>query len=178
MGQGERQWRSDPGVVTWDIMEISHPIFHDIIKSIIQFECEDVFEICKTLPETKDSRIFKSGYWEFKESHQEHIIETQRTPFAKADGVWIFRTRQNVYPSNQEYRIIHEVKTGKYDLTKVYAKAYAWQGSQLWIWGWPTRHLQNMPNATFSKNIRQINISALEPIYTRLLTRFIEQSKI
>lgn len=158
-------------------MEISHPVFHDIIKSILQFQYEDVFEICRNLPETKDSRIFKSGYWEFKKSHQEHIIETQGVPFAKADGIWTFKTKQNTYPANQEYRIVHEVKTGRYNITEVYSKAYAWQGSQVWIWGWPTQHLQNIPGPTISKNIRQISISTLKPVYTQLITRFLNQLK-
>lgn len=155
---------------------ISNPIFHDIIKSIIHFDCDEVYKICKNIKGLKDSRIFTNTFWEFDKSDQEYLVETTRMGISKADVIWSFKSKEKAYPPNPHYRIVHEVKTGEYDVAKVYGKAYTWSNSQVWIWGWQVHHDRNIPFGLLAKNVKQIDINILKPLYTTYLKQFLAQS--
>lgn len=154
-------------------MEISHPVFHDIIKAVIHYDREKVFEVCRGYPITKDSRIFRNSYWRFDTSDQEHLMQAQNRILTKADVVWFFSPSEVVYPLNQQYIIIHEVKTGNYNTTEIFEKYYAWNNSQIWIWGWPKYHQENPPRILkLKRSVRQCDISLLKPLYQPLLIQF------
>lgn len=111
----------------------------------------------------------------FDTSDQEHLMQAQNRILTKADVVWFFSPREVVYPLDQKYMIIHEIKTGNYNITEIFEKYYAWGNSQIWIWGWPMYHNKNQPKTQkLKRSVRQCDIALLKPHYRPLLMHFAE----
>ena len=135
---------------------ISNPILHDIIKSEIDHNYVDIKRICENeiLP-VKTSRLFKGDYWTLINSRQEQLNKK----WYQADAVWFFEGK-----NGDAYYIIHEIKTGGYDINEVYKKYYNGMNSQIWIWAWRQKHLENGLGNINKRKIKLLNIEYLIPI--------------
>lgn len=131
---------------------ISNPIFHDTLKSLIDHYYVDVFNVCKTIPVLKNSKIFKpNAFWKLNEKRQEHILHPKFRYLSKADAVWFFTPSRQPTATDYQlnidvpYHIIHEVKTGGYNIDEVFHKYYMGLDSQIWIWGWNKINVDTFP---------------------------------
>jgi hypothetical protein len=137
---------------------LSNPHLHDFIVSILHHSAKDVFPIMGTIPELNNSKLFRE--YELEKSLQEHIINKYVTIYnpethkyhkelahsAKADAIWFFRSTK--YENNIVFKevVVHEVKTGHYNLLNVfenylseYHKAtidHTYVAIRLYIWAW------------------------------------------
>lgn len=147
---------------------ISSPILHDIIKSELDHNANAVFELCRTIDPVKQSNIFKKDYWLFREARQEQINHRYR----QADAVWYFQGQKN-----DNYYIVHEVKTGNYSALDVFNKYRLGMAGQIWIWSWRSKNNHHILGESYKRQIKLIDIEYLVPmlrkdlyyIYTRLL---------
>lgn len=139
---------------------ISNPILHDIIKSELNYKADSVFDICKTIPSVKTSNLFTKHYWEFKESRQEQL----NSRYYQADVVWYFDGKKN-----DNYYIVHEIKTGVYNTEEIYKKYRTGMSGQIWVWGW-----NNINNETEdNKKIKKLDIEYLIPLVLNDLHKLI-----
>lgn len=106
---------------------ISNPILHDIIKSELTFRADEISKLCKGHPTLKKSNLFTKSYWQFKEARQEQLNKRYR----QADCVWFYDG-----PENNNYYVVHEVKTGYYEVSEIYEKYKTGMTGQIWILGW------------------------------------------
>jgi hypothetical protein len=114
---------------------LSKSVLHDEIKSIINYYPEEILSICKTIPKIKDSNIVKGDHWKFIQSRQEQINNRWR----QADVVWFFSDDKD-----NPFYIVHEVKTGLFDIEDIYRKYHTGMTVHIWIWA-------------FNKNIKEAN---------------------
>jgi hypothetical protein len=134
---------------------ISDPILHDIIKSELTHKSEVVFNLCKSIPSLKNSNLFKKDYWQFKEARQEQL----NSRYYQADAVWYFDGQKN-----DNYYIVHEVKTGRYNVLDIYNKYRTGQSGQIWIWGWKQINDTKVLAANYPRKIKLVDIEYLKPI--------------
>jgi len=134
---------------------ISNPILHDIIKSELDYNAKAIFELCKTAPSVKNSNLFKKDYWTFKESRQEQL----NCRYHQADCVWYFDGKKN-----DNYYIVHEVKTGRYSISDIYSKYRTGNSGQIWIWGWKEINDTKVLAGTDARKIKRIDIELLKPL--------------
>lgn len=134
---------------------VSSPILHDIIKSELNHNSNAIYNLCKEIPAIKNSNLFKKDYWEFKEARQEQL----NIRYYQADGVWFFDGQQN-----DNYYIVHEVKTGGYDIDGVYKKYRTGMSGQIWIWGWKQINDSKTLGKEYQRKIKLIDIEYLKPI--------------
>jgi len=140
------------GVARKALAMISNPILHDIIKSELAHNADAIFNICKTIPNVKNSNLFKKDYWQLKESRQEE----RNKRYYQADCVWYFDGQKK-----DNYYIVHEVKTGGYSIDNVYNKYRTGMSGQIWIWGWEQI---NNNKSIDRKYQRKVKIIPLETI--------------
>lgn len=117
----------------------SHPILHEIIKAHLVYNAKDILSFCSTLPQLKRSRIFlpESPHY-FFDARQEWFAGGLHHP---ADAVWRFFAEGFAFPS---YYIIHEVKTGKYNLIEEMEKHYINHNHvSFYIWAYKKYHTEN-----------------------------------
>jgi len=138
-----------------DIVMISNPILHDIIKSEIDHRARLVFDICKDIPVLKKSNLFKKDYWSFSEARQEQLNRR----YYQADVVWFFEGKEM-----DNYYIVHEIKTGYYEFSEIYQKYRTGMNGQIWIWGWNKINNTKMLPDKFKRKIRIIDIEYLKPL--------------
>ncbi len=160
---------------------ISNPILHDIIKSELDHNKEEILSICKHIPCLSQSNLIKNPVRKNLVSIQEHQYNSKQRYNIKFDCLWVFTNEDiKTTPINEivdrGFKVIHEVKTGNYDLDEITNKYYTGMSSQIWIWGWREKHLKNLPLGdpiTFGhKKLREgqiklLNIENLVPIITR-----------
>jgi len=144
---------------------ISNPILHDIIKSELNHNSNAIYNLCKEIPAIKNSNLFKKDYWQLKETRQEE--PNQR--YYKADCVWYFDGKKN-----DNYYIVNEVKTGKYELSEVYKKYRTGMSGQIWVWGWKQINDTKVLGETYQRKIKLIDIEYLKPILIKDLTTILE----
>jgi hypothetical protein len=135
---------------------------HDIIKVYLDRYNESFFELCRTIPEVKKSRIFAVDTpYKLYHSYAESMITSK-----PADVVWFLKTDN---PGYKPYRIIHEIKTGSYDIKQEIRKHYCNDTHvQFWIWGGIKEHKQNKIPIGY-RNIKQIDITRLFRFINELL---------
>ena len=139
---------------------ISTPILHNIIKAYLVYDAEHILNLCSTLPQTKSSRIFlQTSPHKFVDAREEWFVDGIKYP---ADAVWRFATYYNDQTQFPSYYIIHEIKTGKYNIIEEMHKHYIHNNHvQLYIWAYPRYHNYNeKPPGTF---VKLLNINSLKP---------------
>lgn len=127
----------------------SSPILHDIIKAYLTYDFRAIFSFCATLPQVRRSRIFlPTTPHRLMESRQEWFLDGIRYP---ADAVWIFKNDWEI----GSYYIVHEIKTGKYDIKEEIRKHYIHHNHvSFWIWAYPQFHTKNeVPAKHFIKKL-------------------------
>ena len=117
--------------------KLSKSILHDIIKSCINYYPHEIIEICKTIPSVKNSNILKETCWSFVESREEVPNVKQR----QADVVWFYKDK-DLNP----FYIVHEIKTGAYDIDEIYKKYHTGMTVQIWIWSLHNFYPNPRPN--------------------------------
>jgi hypothetical protein len=176
----------------------SDDFFHDIIKSLLHRRYQEIFEICKTIPITKNSTLIKgSKSWAFQKPDQEVLTSSKFRNYAKMDDIWYFgysdeRIKYFVENSSYEiqnilsrkYLIIHEIKSGFYTLEDVYGKYYSGMDTQIWIWAWEKYHKMALSMAKPEPlkkvkhgAIKQINIEYIIPMCIDELERTLNKLK-
>lgn len=137
---------------------LSGPIFHDMVKSILQWDSPIIYELCKTIPSLKSSNLLTGKAWMFDPSwvYQEHQANAAHRFGVKMDVVWRFRNKEN---DKHEFWVTHEVKTGRFDPDEIKEKYYRWQSSQIWIWGW-----ERYAPTTLPRSVRFAPLESLSPI--------------
>ena len=146
---------------------ISTPLLHDFIVSIIHHSAKEVFPLMRNIPQLNNSKLYKDYCLE--KSLQEWIINQKKSIYdpsvrkytstitnsTKADAIWLFRSTK--YENNILFKdvVVHEVKTGHYDLKKVfdhYLSTYhkatidgEYVSIRLYIWAWKYHIEQQLP---------------------------------
>lgn len=142
-------------------MMLSDPLLHDNIKGLLNYHYNEVFHYCKTSNVFKGSNFFTKSTWTLKKTDIEYFFE--KTP-KRADCIW-YLERTGTYPTDRFY-IIHEVKTGKYNLQKVYKDHYIGNNSQIWVWAWLNIHLNQKETP---RNVRLVPIEIIQPLVIKNL---------
>lgn len=132
---------------------IGNPILHDIIKSELHYNAKTILDICKTIPQIKTSNLFKKDYWQFKEARQEQLNQK----YYQADCVWFFDGKKN-----DNYFIVHEVKTGNYSVLDIYNKYHTGNSGQIYIWGWKDINDNKIIGESYQRKIKIIDIEYLK----------------
>ncbi len=151
----------------------SHPILHDIVKSFLVRDAEYILKtICPTIPDLKYSRIFKpTTPHKFFDAREEWFVDGFRYP---ADAVWRFKSIYKPNDTIPSYYIIHEVKTGNYDLETEMEKHYVHKNHTLfYIWAHPYYHRRN-PKVPHSY-VKQIDINVLQPYIIKNTIEILKQ---
>ena len=130
----------------------SKSVLHDIIKSIVNYYPEEIMEICKTIPKVKDSNILNKGHWIFKESRQEQI----NIEWKQADVVWFYEDADH-----NAFFVVHEIKTGTYDIEEIYKKYHTGMNVQIWIWAFSKKILET-PQENYHKSVRIVPINFIQ----------------
>ena len=140
---------------------ISNPILHDIIKSELTFRADEISKLCKEHPTLKKSNLFTKSYWQFKEARQEQLNHRYR----QADCVWFYDG-----PENNNYYVVHEVKTGYYEVSEIYEKYRTGMNGQIWIWGWKLINDSKADTIKqFGGKVRTVDIELIKDITIREL---------
>lgn len=150
---------------------ISHPVYHDVVKSILHHNAREVLEVCRKIPALSNSNLFTKGRWEFKSADQERLAVTTYRSRSKYDAIWELNSKEN--PAFYYY-VIHEVKTGAYDINEVFEKYYSWQSSQIWVWAWHHEHkFSQTTNPKIKRAVRQVDLEYLTPMVRNYLRMFL-----
>lgn len=107
-----------------------------MVKALIHYGYKEVFAQCKIIPSLNKSSLLKNEKWILESRDQEYLTPTKFRPLSKIDVVWFFRHHDPRYSDVHKYRIIHEIKTGRYDIDEIFNKYYSGMETQIWIWGW------------------------------------------
>ena len=118
--------------------------------------------------------------WNIKSTHQEFRvlrkpwIETlDNEPDArKGDVVWVATRRDKKYGRSLEVAILHEVKTGNFDVNEIFRKYQNYRtpfGSvcgltYLWVWGWDEVLSAQQPSEKVTNKIRYGGFIRLLPL--------------
>ncbi len=154
---------------------ISHPVFHDFVKSLLHREYEQVYNICSGVPTLNSSNLFRKNVYALSNADQEVMMNPRFRYVGKADALWIFTSTRETYPQHERYIVLHEVKTGAYDIEEVYRKYYSEpiSNGQIWIWAWNIHHERNNPtDKKIVRSVRQPAIELLEPLCVAYLDWF------
>lgn len=123
---------------------VSNPILHDIVKAHLVYDAKAMFTICSQLQQIKKSRIYlQDTPHKFYDARQEWFVDGIKYP---ADAVWRFKSIYNTETTefHPSYYIIHEIKTGSYDLIREMSKHYIHHNHvSHYIWAYPKYHLSN-----------------------------------
>jgi hypothetical protein len=118
----------------------------------------------------KDRAILKSKNWFVKKTDIEYFFVDK--PY-RADCVWfLYKNTEEMPP----FHIIHEVKTGKYNLNKEIKKHYLGKRTQLWIWAWDKYHLNQKKND--DPTIKLIKLEYITPLVIKHLKSIIEEMEL
>jgi len=117
-------------------MRQSKSVLHDIIKSVINYYPLQIMEICKRIPETKNSNVLKKGYWKFTESREEQI----NIKWKQADAVWFYADDEG-----NTFFVVHEIKTGFFDVADIHRKYHTGMNVQIWVWAFRTHTPKTKP---------------------------------
>ena len=128
-------------------------ILHDIIKSCINYYPFEIMDICRGIQTVKNSNILNKGYWIFEQSRQEQININWR----QADAVWFYTGQKQ-----DTYFIVHEIKTGSFNIEEIYKKYHTGMNLQIWIWAFNKKILEN-PQRNFHKSVKIIPINSIAP---------------
>ena len=156
---------------------ISDPIFHDVVKAMIHYHRDTVLEACKEIPALKRSRLLtKAPFWTLHSSDEEFLAATKFRNRSRIDVVWFFTS-----PSvPHQYRIIHEIKTGRYDIDEIFHKYHSGMETQIWIWGWHEFNAVAQPSdpqcTSYVRRgiVKKLDIECLVPIIRPILSEFCE----
>lgn len=143
---------------------VSSPILHDIIKSELNHNPRVIYNLCREIHTIKNSNLFKKDYWQFEEARQEQL----NIRYYQADGVWFFNGQKN-----DNYYIVHEVKTGGYDIDVIYKKYRTGMSGQIWIWGWKQINDSKTLGKEYQRKIKLIDIEYLKPILINDLNKIL-----
>lgn len=154
---------------------ISHPVFHDFVKSLLHRDYEQVYELCKEIPKLNGSNLFKKGAYVLSNADQEVIVHPTFRKIGKTDALWFFTTTRDQYPKSEKFIVLHEVKTGSYNVDEVFRKYYSYSNSQIWIWAWHAHHLRNeIRNKKIQRSVRQPDLEYLLPMCMAYIAWFAE----
>jgi hypothetical protein len=147
----------------------SHPILHEIIKAHLVYDAKAILSFCSTLPQLKRSRIFlPSSPHYFFDARQEWFVGGMQYP---ADAVWRFSAKEFTFPS---YYIIHEVKTGRYDISEEMKKHYIHHNHvSLYLWAYKKYHNENK-HIPYSF-VKQLDITSLKKYITHSTIQIINK---
>jgi len=107
------------------VPKLPKSLLHDIIKSCIHIYPKDIIDICKTIPSIKNSSLLNERNFKFVESRQ----EATNTKLRQVDVVWKYcDDKQN------KFFIVHEVKTGFYDVREIHKKYHSGMNVQEYVW--------------------------------------------
>ena len=154
---------------------ISHPYLHELFKACLLYDAGEVIrKLHFHFPSWKLAR-----YWAVKSSHQEFRI--LRSPWVaddepkarKGDVLWILRKRK--HRRSYETSILHEIKTGDFDVNEVFYKYRDYRTpfgnvggiTYLWIWGWDEILNTQQPDKIVKHKIRygRVRLLPLEIIF-------------
>jgi hypothetical protein len=146
---------------------VSNPILHDIVKSFLVRDAQNILSFCSTLPQLKRSRIFlPESPHIFNDSREEWFYNGIHYPH---DAVWHFIAPSHPSLGNPSYVIIHEIKTGSYDIHKEMDKHYIHHNHvQLYIWAYKDAHKEN----------ERIPYSYVKQLDINLLRKYISSNTI
>lgn len=144
---------------------VNSPILHDIIKSELTHNYNLVFQLCKELPSVKNSNLFKKTYWQLKEARQEQ----QNKRYYQADCVWFFDGQKA-----DNYYVVHEVKTGYYEVLDIYNKYRTGSSGQIWIWGWKLVNDSKVFGESYQRKIKLIDIESIFPLIKHDINKILE----
>jgi len=126
------------------LRRLEHSYLHELFKAVILY---DAPEVKKMLAKRIGGKLMKE--WTLIISYQEISPKTEEERYnGNADVLWILRAPKSVSPDDSGRRpIVHEVKTGKYDIAETiikYRKTH-YEGGRyrttlpdhpLYLWGW------------------------------------------
>jgi len=154
IGQEDRAESSRLG-----LKKLEHPYLHELFKSVLLYDAELVK---KKLAVRIGGKLLE--VWKLERAYQEILGRTEEGIKPKADIVWLLS-----HPGREELgtrRIIHEVKTGRWDLeeqieqylgVKIVVRRtdryYPWvatTNTPLYIWSWK----KYFPSASAMRNTR------------------------
>ena len=129
------------------LKKYSHPFVHDLIKSILQWKPQEVIQLIKE--KYPYQKTWKE--WNLERSYEE-LRNNDNESFANIDVAWRMSKINRV--GDKLYRIIlHEIKTGDYDILSIVNKykgkryGYSWRAvntnSLLFVWGWSFDNFEN-----------------------------------
>jgi len=101
---------------------ISHPYLHELFKACLLYDAEEVARmLCSYYPSWK-----LVNEWNIISVQQEFIAhkafpEEDGPKFRKGDVVWLL-AKVNVQGYLQKVAILHEVKTGNFDINQIFQK--------------------------------------------------------
>jgi hypothetical protein len=150
-------------------LTVSHPILHDIIKAHLVYNYREIFGLCSTLPQLRQSRIYKPDTpHKLEDSRQEWFVDGIRYP---ADAVWRFRAYDTMFPS---YYIVHEIKTGHYSIEEEMKKHYIHNNHvSFYIWAYPEYHKENSYKPY--SFVKMLDITKLKDYVIPSTTRLMEE---
>jgi len=155
---------------------ISHPYLHELFKACLLYDAKEV---------SKKLQLYYPSWklvreWNIKSTHQEFRvlrkpwIETlDNEPDArKGDVVWVATRRDKKYGRSLEVAILHEVKTGNFDVNEIFRKYQNYRtpfGSvcgltYLWVWGWDEVLSAQQPSEKVTNKIRYGGFIRLLPL--------------
>jgi len=171
------------------MLKKSHPFLHELFKACIHYKAKEVIETLKAYYRWK---IFHE--WEFVESRQEvRHLKIIRAGFkmkyklgTQADVIWKMR-RVNRVGSTIYMLVIHEIKTGRFDINEIWEKYREIQGSRILlkredkkgvanrvlVWGWKDEILRQKINPKLENSI-MIKMIPLEYILSIMLKELAE----
>lgn len=134
---------------------IASPMLHDIFKATLDYYSADVINIVR---KRVRSTLFEDPAWSLNRTRQEQYVSPlapDGSTIGFLDVVWAFdHTSETFGVRKGLYHIVHEVKTGRFDLDRDIIGKYTRMGfqtsrhghrmtqrvgggdSQLWVWGW------------------------------------------
>ena len=140
------------------VPKLPKSLLHDIIKSCIHVYPKDIIDICKTIPSIKNSNLINECNFKFVESRQ----EATNTKLRQVDVVWGYSdTKQN------KFFIVHEVKTGFYDVREIHKKYHSGMNVQEYVWvlhstlQTPPTSMKILPISYISNFVRLHTLEAL-----------------
>jgi len=161
------------------------PHLHDFFCSILDYDAERVHSLLKKQKEFARSKLIQRYHivYKRKELPVYHWKDEKRRYPTFADVVWILRRNDN----RTTAAIIHEVKTGAYDIEEVFRKyndrvartsRYHPLRHDIMIWAWLEQHKKNLKRASEDTlrairngKIRLVPLELLIPLATERINQ-------
>ena len=171
----------NPNHIVLSIKKISSPFLHDIFKTILVYDADN---IKKELHKKLGGKLL-SDDWKLIHSYPEPRPTRRRKGVIKkpADAIWILKSR--LYEKEDLTRfIIHEVKTGSFstdELINIYSnlyftdkrmKAMCCSGTPLFIWAW---HINSVHR---ERNFKILPLEWLIPATEKRLNEILDVKEV